>query len=86
MGSEESRIIFFDMKNAASLLWVWSVLKQFNMNLIEHWSGGIPRIIGKVKAIGLQEPDFIGGDVDFRFLARKGQSRLRRCTQRLRMS
>lgn len=86
MGSEESRIMFFDMKNAASLLWVWSVLKQFNMNLIEHWSGGIPRIIGKVKAIGLQEPELIGGDVDFRFLARKGQSRLRRCSQRLRMS
>ncbi|MDE7212569.1 MAG: GNAT family N-acetyltransferase [Lachnospiraceae bacterium] len=29
----------------------------------EH--SGIPRIIGKVKAAGLQEPEFIGGEVDF---------------------
>ena len=36
------------------------------MNLIEHWGSGIPRIIGKVKAAGLQEPEFIGGDVDLR--------------------
>ena len=34
------------------------------MNLIEHWGSGIPRIIGKVKAAGLQEPEFIGGEVD----------------------
>ena len=31
------------------------------MNLIEHWGSGIPRIIDKVKASGLQEPEFIGG-------------------------
>ena len=31
------------------------------MNLIEHWGSGIPRIIDKVKAAGLQEPEFIGG-------------------------
>lgn len=36
------------------------------MNLIEHWGSGIPRIIGKVKAAGLREPEFIGGDVDLR--------------------
>ena len=34
------------------------------MNLIEHWGSGIPRIIDKVKAIGLQESEFIGGEVD----------------------
>lgn len=32
------------------------------MNLIEHWGSGIPRIIGKVKAAGLREPEFIGTD------------------------
>ena len=36
------------------------------MNLIEHWGSGIPRIIDKVKAAGLQEPEFIGGEVDLR--------------------
>ena len=36
------------------------------MNLIEHWGSGVPRIIGKVKAAGLREPEFIGGDVDLR--------------------
>ena len=36
------------------------------MNLIEHWGSGIPRIIGKVKAAGLREPEFIGGEVDLR--------------------
>ena len=34
------------------------------MNLIEHWGSGIPRIIDKVKSAGLQEPEFIGGEVD----------------------
>ena len=29
------------------------------MNLIEHWGSGIPRIIGRVKALGLAEPEFI---------------------------
>lgn len=36
------------------------------MNLIEHWGSGIPKIISKVKAAGLAEPEFIGGDVDLR--------------------
>lgn len=36
------------------------------MNLIEHWGSGIPRMIGKVKAAGLREPEFIGGEVDLR--------------------
>ena len=36
------------------------------MNLIEHWGSGIPRIINKVKAAGLREPEFIGGEVDLR--------------------
>ena len=36
------------------------------MNLIVHWGSGIPRIIGKVKAMGLREPEFIGGEVDLR--------------------
>ena len=33
------------------------------MNLIEHWGSGIPRIIGKVRAAGLREPEFIGGEL-----------------------
>ena len=44
------------------------------MNLIEHWGSGIPRIIGKVKAAGLQEPEFIGGDVDLRINIYRNQS------------
>ena len=36
------------------------------MNLIEHWGSGIPRIIGRVKALGPAEPEFIGGEVDLR--------------------
>lgn len=36
------------------------------MNLIEHWGSGIPRIIGRVKAMGLAEPEFVGGEVDLR--------------------
>lgn len=43
------------------------------MNLIEHWGSGIPRIIGKVKAAGLQEPEFIGGEVDLRINLYRGQ-------------
>lgn len=38
------------------------------MNLIEHWGSGIPRIIDKVKAAGLREPEFIGGEVDLRII------------------
>lgn len=44
------------------------------MNLIEHWGSGIPRIIGKVKAAGLQEPEFIGGEVDLRINIYRGQN------------
>lgn len=36
------------------------------MNLIEHWGSGIPRIIERVKAAGLREPEFIDGDIDLR--------------------
>ena len=36
------------------------------MNLIEHWGSGIPRIIDKVKAAGLRELEFIGGEADLR--------------------
>lgn len=36
------------------------------MNLIEQWGSGIPRIIAKVTEAGLQEPEFLGGDVDLR--------------------
>ena len=43
------------------------------MNLIEHWGSGIPRIIDKVKAAGLQEPEFIGGEVDWRINIYRGQ-------------
>lgn len=43
------------------------------MNLIEHWGSGIPRIIGKVKAAGLREPEFIGGEVDLRVNIYRGQ-------------
>lgn len=44
------------------------------MNLIEHWGSGIPRIIGKVKAVGLQEPEFIGGEVDLRINIYRSQT------------
>ena len=44
------------------------------MNLIEHWGSGIPRIIGKVKAAGLREPEFIGGDVDLRINIYRNQN------------
>ena len=43
------------------------------MKLIEHWGSGIPRIIGKVKAAGLREPEFIGGEVDLRINIYRGQ-------------
>lgn len=43
------------------------------MNLIEHWGSGIPRIIEKVTAVGLQEPEFIGGEVDLRINIYRGQ-------------
>lgn len=43
------------------------------MNLIEHWGSGIPRIIGKVKAAGLREPEFIGGEVNLRINIYRGQ-------------
>ena len=43
------------------------------MNLIEHWGSGIPRIIDKVKAAGLREPEFIGGEVDLHINIYRGQ-------------
>lgn len=36
------------------------------MKLMEHWGSGIPRIIDRVVAAGLREPEFIDGDVDLR--------------------
>ena len=44
------------------------------MNLIEHWGSGISRIIDKVKAAGLREPEFIGGEVDLRINIYRGQA------------
>lgn len=44
------------------------------MNLIEHWGSGIPRIIARVKAAGLLEPEFIGGEVDLRINIYRGQT------------
>ena len=49
-------------------------MKFSYMNLIEHWGSGIPRIIGKVKAAGLREPEFIGGEVDLRINIYRGQA------------
>ena len=43
------------------------------MNLIEHWGSGIPRIIDKVKAAGLRELEFIGGEVDLHINIYRGQ-------------
>ena len=43
------------------------------INLIEHWGSGIPRIIDKVKAVGLREPEFIGGEVDLRINIYRGR-------------
>ena len=45
------------------------------MNLIEHWGSGIPRIIDKVKAAGLREPEFICGEVDLRICRYYGRWR-----------
>lgn len=36
------------------------------MKLMEHWGSGIPRIIDRVVAAGLREPELIDGDVDLR--------------------
>ena len=44
------------------------------MNLIEHWGSGVPRIIDKVKAAGLREPEFIGGEVDLHINIYRGQN------------
>lgn len=44
------------------------------MNLIEHWGSGIPRIIDRVKAAGLREPEFIGGEVDLRINIYRGKA------------
>lgn len=41
--------------------------------LIEHWGSGIPRIMGKVKAYGLRDPEFIGGEVDLRINIHRNQ-------------
>lgn len=36
------------------------------MKLMEHWGSGIPRIIDRVVAAGLREPELIDGDADLR--------------------
>ena len=36
------------------------------MHLIEQWGSGIPRMFRRLQESGLQEPEFIGGDVDLR--------------------
>lgn len=51
------------------LFWIGLLAIQNSIpltSLIEHWDSGIPRIMGKVKAYGLREPEFIGGEVDLR--------------------
>ena len=55
------------------------------MNLIEHWGSGIPRIIDKVKASGLQEPEFIGGEVDLRINIYRGQVDINDCSTAVKM-
>lgn len=54
-------------------VWVWALRMKILVNLIEHWGSGIPRIIGKLKAAGLREPEFIGGEVDLRINIYRGQ-------------
>lgn len=36
------------------------------MNLVEHWGSGIQRIMRRLNEANLEEPEFIGGDVDLR--------------------
>ena len=55
------------------------------MNLIEHWGSGIPRIIEKVKAAGLKEPEFIGGEVDLRINIYRGQVDINDCSTAVKM-
>ena len=68
-----------DFKNVTEIS---SVIIQFFRNffcgyfiayVFEHWGSGIPRIIDKVKAAGLREPEFIGGEVDLRINIYRGQ-------------
>lgn len=49
--------------------WIGSLAIHDNISLtalLEYWGSGIPRIMGKVRAYGLREPEFIGGEVDLR--------------------
>ena len=55
------------------VIWITVRYAFAYMNLIEHWGSGIPRIIDKVKAAGLREPEFIGGEVDLRINIQRGQ-------------
>ena len=55
------------------------------MNLIEHWGSGIQRIIEKVKAAGLKEPEFIGGEVDLRINIYRGQVDINDCSTAVKM-
>ena len=52
------------------------------MNLIEHWGSGIPRIIEKVKAAGLREPEFQDLEIGFRInLYRNTEDTVIRCAE-----
>lgn len=71
---EKSDRYFSQCKEKIAELKSLALLDAFAyMNLIEHWGSGIPRIIDKVKAAGLQEPEFIGGEVDLRINIYRGQ-------------
>jgi predicted HTH transcriptional regulator len=55
------------MKEGYSIIRNEAIAYAFSyMKLMEHWGSGIPRIIDRVMAAGLREPEFIDGDVDLR--------------------
>jgi predicted HTH transcriptional regulator len=55
------------MKEGYSIIRNEAIAYAFSyMKLMEHWGSGIPRIIERVVAAGLREPEFIDGDVDLR--------------------
>ncbi len=62
------------MKEGYSKVRNEALAKAFSyMKLIEQWGSGVPRIIEKVKAAGLREPEFIGGDTDLRVNIYRGR-------------
>jgi predicted HTH transcriptional regulator len=55
------------MKEGYSIIRNEAIAYAFSyMKLMEHWGSGIPRIIERVVAAGLREPEFIDGDIDLR--------------------